>query len=185
MIRKFGSVAGIDNPQGIDIGIGGGSNIKSIQKGTFSINSASPYTVSIAAVDMTKSILLFNHTNKNGVGGNEIVMGKILNSTQLEFTCYTTNVYADVSWTVIEFNNVKSIQRGDITTTTGSFSQAITAVDLNKSILIVSSKYNMASISMQAMYLMSYFSSATAIAGGVFSGSGVTIMIHYQVVEFN
>lgn len=130
----------------------GGSNIKSIQRGFIQLDNggASPYTnsITISAVDLTKAII------KITVNGNDpdntyytverhCVKASLTNATTLALylTAATISPYCpSVSWEVIEFNNVKSLQKGTtaMAGTLGSVNQTIAAIDMAKTIIFFS-----------------------------------------------
>jgi len=122
------------------IGISSGGGIKSIQHGFYSIAWGTDLIrdVSITSVDISKSIPFIT-----GVGSaspqNEAKSFSItiLNSNTIRFErkSATWTDTADISWEVIEYRNVKSIQTGTKTfaSSTGQ-TQSITSVDLSKSI---------------------------------------------------
>lgn len=117
----------------------GGSNIKSIQSGT-AAPTATSQTITISAIDMTKSIVKM--TSNAGTGSNlSALMPKIVitNSTTLTITFQSTPPTTYLYWEVIEFNNVKSLQSG-VTAIAASTSPNITisSINLSKSTLFFS-----------------------------------------------
>lgn len=121
---------------------GSGSNIKSVQSGTVANTTTADITIS--AVDMNSSIVLFS-TNAQGLaamGGNAGMAFTLdlTSSTNLRIESNVSYSYP-INWEVVEFKNVKSIQRLTIAIpgTTGSGTDVdttISAVNLSKTFII-------------------------------------------------
>lgn len=119
----------------------GGSNIKSIQRGT-AIITAGGYTldISMSSVDINKSIILVSshastYIESGKIAGKNLVRAELVSATSI--TVHTTNITEQnisLSWVVVEFNNVKSKQSGTINS---SSSVTISPVDLSKSLSFV------------------------------------------------
>lgn len=182
MIRKFGAT-GIDSqPQGLDVGISG-SNIKSIQRGTATMNSTT-VNVAISAVDLTKAVVIVNFASLNAnITDSEVsIKATLTSSTNLQLSnIVATYGIIVVSWTVIEFNNVKSLQSGSYTSTSTSDSITISSVNMAKSQLFYSSTSNNGNPS-QYILLNCYLSNATTIT---ISHYAATRVISWYLVEFN
>lgn len=158
--------------KGHGIGIGG-SNLKSpTQFGSTTIPSYSATTtVSISAVDLTKSIVKIYYKNGANTMG---ITAELTNPTTITLTRYSGYAEAiTIYWEVYEFNNVKSLQKG-----THSSTGTITVSNYNTS---------------KSMLIWSYYSSGSndvAIMGKVNSTS-IQVYIGYytktlwQVIEFN
>lgn len=182
MIRKFGGAAGVDiQPAGVDIGFGGGSNIKSIQRGTIVMDSSTK-NVTINAVDLVKSIVIIDYNNTGYTSNGICNQAVLLNATTISITGWTGNT---VAWQVIEFNNVKSVQRGTASINADVSSLTISVVNLSKSIVVVggltSTNSQNASGSNIAVYLTTNnqltFKRGTGIVGDN--------TLAWQVIEFN
>ena len=113
---------------------GGGSNIKSIQSGQVDIASTS-IDITISAVDLTKSIPIITYYNNQTTPSKSLLRAKLINSTTLRIYLDTYGNVTPLTWKVIEFNNVKSLQTGD----TSSSSITVSSVNVNKSVLFASS----------------------------------------------
>lgn len=140
MIRKFGGATGIDlQPQGLDVGLSS-SPIKSIQTGLTSIQNVNSINVSISAVDLTKAIVIINNTDNNmAITSNHAVEAYLSTSTNIILRqADTTTSINYISWTVIEFNNLKSLQSGSYQITSISSEQVVTVsnINTNKSVLL-------------------------------------------------
>ncbi|MBC3901422.1 hypothetical protein GH811_17620 [Acetobacterium malicum] len=151
MIRKFGGSSGVEfQPQGVDIGVGGGSLIKSIQRG----NSAMSYTstsmeISISSIDKSKSIIRISQGGASGSSGGALST-TLLKATfkngeskiviERASTMSATQFTVQFSWEVIEFAPSCTIQSGVATmsqnATTASVS--ISNIDMSKSLLFFS-----------------------------------------------
>ena len=120
---------------------GGGSSIKSIQRGTATILAgASSVTIPITSVVTTNSIAFLTETSTQNPAIAKCKAYVIMDgSTQIR-AVLSTAVQADttetVYWQVIEYNNVLSLQRGTsaFADSTNTF-VTITAVILAKTIL--------------------------------------------------
>ena len=106
------------------------------------------------------------------------VKAKLLNATTINLERFTNTKPVDYSWTVIEFNNVKSLQRGDLTLQGASY-VSINPVNLSKSILLCS-------IACNSGYRIAYqFVSNIQIIVRRFTYVGLYDTVHWQVIEFN
>lgn len=168
-------------------GSSGGSNIKSIQRGTATIPYATnQLSVTINAVDVSKSIALCTERQIFSDYSTYLKAGIYqFTTTSLGLKRYNggTSQALEVDWQVIEFNNVKSKQSGSATPPTGSTQNVtINSVNMNKSILIVTSYVNnSASNGMEISSGILTSSTNIQLRG---SGSG-TPYVYWQVIEFN
>lgn len=170
-----------------------GSNIKSIQRGTTAhtfAGSTKTY-VTINAVDLTKSIVLVDFPGLGAgaePGINKIVTScEFVTSTQLAFTLGTADTFGSTfSWTVIEFNNVKSFQTGASSTSAQNINITISNVNLNKSLLFYSQTSNVASTNYIYSLISGVLSTNTSIVFtmNTVTGAGLRNIIWY-VIEFN
>jgi hypothetical protein len=96
--------------------ISGGGAIKSIQSGMTElsyINNESTKIISINSVDPLKSIIIANSIGQSlNYLRTSMCMAEILNATQIKFTRKSLSGIARVYWQVIEFEDVKSLQKG-------------------------------------------------------------------------
>lgn len=131
------------------IGTGGGSNIKSIQRGSF-IGNVLSKNVTITSIDPQKSIVIIDALDypfdSATQTGKYYFDAEIINNTTLLFERLTndTTLYPTVYWTVIEYNNAKSKQSGilDVNSQTiKGASVTIAAVNRDKSILVISKRH--------------------------------------------
>jgi hypothetical protein len=122
---------------------GGGNNIKSIQRGRAQITTALK-DITIAGVDLSKSIVILSQQGQTNSTPRELmVMGELTSSTNLQLTTYAYSSSFYVSWTVIEFKDIKSLQKGKtIVPSFTAVTATVSAVDLSKSILFYSFKHN-------------------------------------------
>ena len=112
IVRTFGTVSGItEQPTGLDLGLQNAS-IKSIQSGTTN------GSVTINAVDLNKAI-----ARMRGYRGLDDYYCYLSSATQL-----MTVTGSARQWEVIEFDKVKSVQRG---TANASSPYSIVAVTIN------------------------------------------------------
>lgn len=166
-------------------GIGaGGSNIKSIQRGVLT-TLVSVSNIEISSVDLTKSIVIVNtNTYQGGILDSDVAVKAILtSSTQLTLTTITNNFSGTiVSWTIIEFNNVKSLQTGSKSTSLASDTTTISAINVNKSILFYSWTSS-GDTATQNIISNCYILDNTTITFK--STLAVAKVIAWQVIEFN
>lgn len=96
----------------------GGKNIKSIQRGILRLDDiGGSETVTISAVDLTKAVVKISFS---GMGYTftdttrySLVQAKLTSSTTIVISRGEDSGDMRVWWEVIEFNNVKSLQKGD------------------------------------------------------------------------
>lgn len=117
--------------------VGTFSNIKSIQRGS-TLNTAASIDIAISSVDLAKSVVVLSSiTGGTYIAGN-LVGGQLTSATNLNILI-NTSVTKTVYWTVIEFENVKSLQKGIVTTTgVSDYPITINTVNVEKSLVFVS-----------------------------------------------
>lgn len=187
MIRKFGSIAGLEmQPSGLDVGLGGGSVSKSIQRGSTLLLTGATTTINITitSVDMSKSIVIVSTIPKAGSTQNaEIyVRGILTSSTNLQLVRNTGSGATDVSWVVVEFNNVKSLQTGSKSISVASATVTVSAVNTSKSLLFASWTTADTTNSFEGLtnYVLTDSTTLTFTQNGFYSKS-----IQWYLVEFN
>jgi len=165
---------------------GTASNIKSIQRGQAVFTSQTTINVTISLVDLTKSIVIVELQNGNETDPTAVfVQGKLNSSTQLNLSRQgvgNSNALS-IRWTVIEFNNVKSLQTGTSGISTGTVT--ISTVDPAKSLVFFSIScyvYPVVGTNAGDVRHSAWFNSSTQIEL-TFSGNVSTI--YWYVVEFN
>lgn len=185
LTRLLGGASGITNqPIGLDIGIGG-SNFKVIQRGQVNTpNNALTGNITISEIDTTKSIVLLETVGNLNIPNVDTIRLEILNSTTLKWTRDTTNASSvtPIAWQVIQFNNVKSLQRGTASITGASPTITISSVDTLKSLLFTNFTVGIGTSSGAYYSICSQLTNSTTITG--ISISTLT-SLHYQVIEFN
>jgi hypothetical protein len=168
-----------------DVG-GGGGNIKSLQKGETSITASSSSTnITINAVDTSKAIVLISFFGAESVMERALVKAEITTSTNINlsrFSSASTNPI-DISWVVVEFDNVKSLQKGNFTMSASPSSISISAVDTQKTLIFVSYNSNSTSTFANRSFLKHYLSTSTSIS--LVNEGAITHHIHWQAIEFN
>lgn len=178
----------------VNAGGGGGSNIKSIQRGLFTFSSnPGTYTLNFTAVDISKSILTFSYTTgtKSGVNKYVLIQGQIINSTQASFSNFLPGDSIDftVEWQITEYENVKSVQRGATSITSGAVvvsasNVSISSIDVDKSILFFSAKNQYAFSSSVGLLFRGKIASPTILTFYAYHDSGWDTNFQYQVIEF-
>lgn len=169
----------------------GGSNIKSIQRGTASmISGAINIDVPISSVDLNKAIVLVTFRSLSEDSNNNFlyyfgVKAKLTTSTNLNLKRYQGPYQSlEISWTVVEFNNVKSIQRGSLTSIYTSKSDVVTIspVDMSKSLLFFSYTEETGNNGIYYAYVEGVLTNPTTIT---FTKQGMAKTYEWQVIEFN
>lgn len=120
---------------------GGGSSVKSIQRGTYAFLGTTK-DITINSVDINKSIVKITFTGDAGNPANySLVLGKLTSSTILNLSSVIASGTFNVSWEVIEFDNIKSLQKGEvIQTDTVATQPTISPVNVGKSFIVSSFK---------------------------------------------
>lgn len=179
------------------IGGGGGSNIKSIQRGTatFDYTSGTLLNISISSINPNKSIvrITYNRNSENGAQPAFFdIACKIVDATNIQLirqsvgNSSVTDII--VNWEVIEFNNVKSKQTGVVNgmSSNSNTDVEITSINTNKSLLLFNHTHNTDNIgySSLANYIF--------IRGSIYNSTtlrfyilALTPTIYWQVIEFN
>jgi hypothetical protein len=162
-------------------------SIKSIQQGIVVWNPAANVTVKdvpITAVDLTKSIVFIGIWCDDALSNDVKVLGKLTTGSNINLSRVGVNAVSNliVSYTVVEFRNIKSIQRGDAAIVAGSASVSISAVsNVNKAFCIPPSMKS--SVTEDTDRVMTASVRLTAV-NSLEIRSGVDSTVHYQVVEF-
>ncbi len=166
---------------------GGGSNIKSIQRGLVSMSyDLAAYTYTINSVDINNSIVrLNNNLSQNGSADQNVLKSAFVSATQIKIETLSSGATRpNVSWEVIEFKNVKSIQRitKSIPSSLSSDESTISPINRNKTILFFD--YTAGGTNdMSYLQLSTFISSDNTISFYRKSGSS-NFSVNIQVVEF-
>ena len=121
---------------------GGGAVIKSIQRGSATINSSqSSVSITVSPVATSKAVLLFSANTNFGASFDipavAVCSGRIAAGSNIVFYRNTTASQAiSIEWQVIEYETGVSVQRGNISAAGAAFNATIINVDLMKSYLI-------------------------------------------------
>lgn len=166
---------------------GGGVTIKTLQRGTSVIGiNQDLINVTISSVDKTKAIIRFGFFTNTNVASKAFVLSEFSNNTTLLFSRNTADSSATVTiyWEVIEFGNVKSVQKGS-TSSSSSSGATVTISEVNISNSLIFYSFNTTSTIASGPASASRFTNSTTISLiGQISGTG-TNYFNYQVVEFN
>lgn len=160
-------------------------NIKSIQSGIGTIANASTVAnVSISAVDLTKSIVIVSSYGPTAstLSGSLAVRGKLTSSTNLQVTRNNSSNNITFSWTVIEFNNVKSLQTGQKVLAATSGTVTISSITPTRAVLFFSASTAANTINDYIPPLIGTITDATTLTFNTLNTSGFTI--EWQVIEF-
>lgn len=165
----------------------GGGNIKSIQRGVYtSATAATSYDLDITPVDTTKSVILISCTTASIPSAPDRVYctAEFVDSNTIRFKKEDPADGITVSWQVIEFQNIKSMQTGEYTLTTDNteVTVSITSVDTSKSLVFFSTR-TPSNVNNINSYLYVRLSASNSLA---ISGEGTeTRYVRWWVVEFN
>lgn len=164
----------------------GGSNVKSIQRGSTSITLGSTSVdVSITGTDVSKSFLAFTITAPSGGNDSQLCTGELINSTTIRFARIGTTGALNIEWQVTEFNNVKSKQSGTLSTTSETNNITISAVSENKCIYFISVNNNYTSEISSVAKGRAKLTSSTNLSITRETTLGYTSVFKWQVIEFN
>ena len=166
----------------------GGAAVKSVQRGTGSIpGTNTSVTIPITAVDLTKSIVLVNYY-VNDTPARALVKATFVDDSHLLFeVAGGTGSITIFNWQVIEFESVKSLQKGTILLSGAGIvtsTQTITPVDLSKAVIFISYTGNGTSTSGRNYFIRYRLYSQNTIEFIVYTDSEQTFNISWQVVEF-
>ena len=168
-------------------GFGGGGGIKSIQHGLLSMAGTSA-NVTITEVDTTKAIIIFSSYNSDVTSmtaDKSVVRASITSSTNINFVAQTAaSLNSQIAWTVVEFNNVKLLQKGTFTQAGGvGITKSISQVNVNKSLLFYSFTTESTDTNILQILSRAYIEDSTTLSFSFPTGSNVTC--NWQLVEFN
>ena len=173
----------------------GGSNIKSIQTGLLNATSVSN-NVNITAADKNKSIAKLNirpSLSSTAVTRGLLSSIKFNSNTQINIAYNTSETaYPLASWTVTEYNNVKSKQEGSVSLQ-GADSSGITTtditvstIDLNKYELYCSFRTTFDSTQSYTVMHRYYMKDSTTLTvEWTYWGTANWLYIEWQLIEFN
>lgn len=166
----------------------GGSNIKSIQRGMYNVtDTTTTIDISIANVDLTKSVPTISFDASYGNQMADLWKCELTSSTNLRITrigLIATNIF--VSWEVIEYNNVKSLQSGLCAANAYPFSVSISNIDTSKSKLFYSftNSYNNSDTE-QYCFVSGFIKNSTLIEFRGYMANINQYNIQWYVIEFN
>lgn len=170
---------------------GGGSNIKSIQRGMGSLSTASGVSVAIpiTAVDPTKSIALvfFKTTSASATTAarNVLISIEITNATTITIAKNNATDTIEYVWQVIEFNNVKSLQKGTTAVNAATVNVALSSVNPAKSIVFISStNSNTATDNASIFYTSFLVAELTSATNLQFRSNDIGFTTKWFVIEF-
>lgn len=176
-----------------DVGdlVGTYSNIKSIQRGKVTVDAIQK-NVTITPVDVNKSLLLIStnyRSTNSGVDPRVSTATAILLSdkVQIDIDEYQSTRACEVCWQVIEFNNVKSVQRGLLNTANTNTIVNISAVNGNKSFVVENNRVdvNSGNISDDIPVSIEFYGGSFNQIAINKSNNGNSIFVAWQVIEFN
>ncbi len=160
--------------------------IKSIQRGSYTFDdTTSSVNITISAVDLNAAIVLFSHKYISGITTpyNVLIWARLTSPTTLELARAQAQGQQQVEWQVVEFNNVKSVQRGTVNMNS-SATVTINAVDLSKSLCFASFKDSGSGGDMSNAFVAIKFNSTTQLSLSAYATISNTRSVHWQVIEF-
>lgn len=166
-----------------------GNNIKSMQSGRVTLGvGVTTLAVPIAAVDLSRAVVIVTMYNNTGASPDQnLVRAQLTSSNNVQLDRGGSGNSVTVNWQVVEFNNVKSLQRGNVGFTNSLGIAIISPVNYAKT-----------------MYFWSYYNTTTtqtALGNNIgidtsnvtsnnqisflpIDGSGSKV-VYWQVIEFN
>lgn len=165
-----------------------GSNIKSIQRGLSElINNTYSLNVPIANVDINRSVVIVNEAIAfNGASPADIkVKAKLINGNTLNLAIGSTSGgsgSAKISWQIIEYKDIKSLQTGELLFNTTTQNVNISDVNIDKSILIFSFNTTHTTYALQGLVLRGHIANDNTLT--FYTGSASQAKINWQLVEF-
>ncbi len=158
------------------------SNIKSIQNGSVAIVTPNAVaTVTITSVNPNNAVVICS-ADGGLYPADNMYTAELTNATTITLTRGNGGSYnGNISWQVIEFNNVKSLQRGLSTVNVGTeVLVAISSVNLAKSMIIASLRTTYASGALSYRYRP-----ISAVQIGIIQTvASATSQCAWQVIEF-
>lgn len=169
--------------KGHGIGVGGGNNIKSIQRGTTTITKI-PTDITINAVKPENCIILLSYKRNAYIETHVLLFhGEIVNANTLRILNSYTSADEIVSWQVIEFDKIKSSQKGVVNATTMTASVTITSINPAKSLLIFDHTTTYATTELRYVFVEGHIENSTTLS---FSQTiDMQRNIYYNIIEFD
>lgn len=172
------------------IGIGGGSNIKKIQHITRNLGSYASLTLNLGInkVNIDNTIVLLSYTGNWNTPNNLILTAQLNSDSLVTVRPATDNsntpygAIMNITVTVIEFNNVKSVQRGSYSSTTDKIRININPIKVDNSLAFVTHRLPRTTGAVAGHALLNfYFSDNTTL---FINGVGESADYEWQVIEF-
>lgn len=167
---------------------GKSSNIKSIQRGDFTfLDGATSRSISISEVDTKKSIVIITNACRAGSASADEYGIVLTDSKTITVSRQWTTVGYSIilSWEVIEFNQVKSLQTGTLIVNTDPQSLTISSVKQDKTMIFVSFTNSNSNTSTAIFYKIRVsLTSDTSILFQGYSASASNYTVYWQVIEF-
>lgn len=179
-----GSASGGDTFAGLALAISGigGAAVKCIQHGVTALAATDPMNVALSPIDLNKAAVFMSFKGSNITNGIALFpIVKLTSPTNLYLYRGSTLNSVTISWSVVEFEDVKSVQRGDYALSS-SGSIIIDAVDISKSLVIVSHEITANNTNMGYCMISGRIVNSTTIE---IDSSLTTADVHWQVIEFN
>lgn len=162
-------------------------DVLSITTGEVVFSTGSNVDVTVPALTLNKTILLFNYMGDgaNSNRANNMVSGAITSTTNIKFESWNANGTAEtIRWYLIEFTSTSPaiVQRGAFTQVTAADNVAITSVDLAHSVPFCSTRLDNIGTSNSSAALNRYrvqTSTSLQIQSNLSDGQ----IIEWQVIE--
>lgn len=172
-------------------GSSGGSNIKSIQRGSFAWNdTTTTKNIAISKVNKNNSIVKVGFQPSNSLAPAVYTFsGELRGDTNLQVVRESgTDVGTGISfyWEVIEFNNVKSKQDGWVEPATNITTVSVgSSMDKSKTLLSVTFRDKRTSTDNVPFYTNNLLAQLTTDGVYLMSLSLTTLILHWELLEFN
>lgn len=156
--------------------------VRSIQRGSSTLAiGATTLDVGINAVDLAKSFLVFESSTNDADPGDFNITGTLTSASNIRFERAGTGNLSLINWKVVEFWGDVNVQRGSTTVNAVQVNQAITAVDVRKSFVLLTAR-GTGNVMGDNDFVTGFLSSPTNI---LFEIDQPTATVEWQVVEYD
>ncbi|OZB90061.1 hypothetical protein CJP46_35370 [Paenibacillus sp. XY044] len=161
-----------------------GGNIKSVQRGVTRFYGAGIISIDVpvSAIDIANTVLKTDVVSDTSSPAQAEVLGEIIDSTTIRFSINseTTTFETSARWELIEFQNLKSLQKGTIAGS-GNSTTSVTISIVNTAKTITFMSYKSTNSSSSAVLKRASFVSNSSLTLYTVTGAST---INYFVVEF-
>lgn len=157
--------------------------LNTIQEGALSAWTGNNTTITISAVDLTRSILLVDYRVNTGDPQYGFIFAVLENSTTIRIRRYSAGASVNLKWQVVSFTSGVTVQRGTNNMGVNPQNVTISAVTLSNSFPIVTWLSQGTAFS-QEDAIAAYISNTTTLELRADS-AGATVEVAWQVVTYD